>query len=124
MEFLPELEAEAKARQGTRTDIVEQIPPSSETGKARDKAVELADYAKRVKDWPLLEQAVDAKIEEQREFVAWWEKHVTPVHGAGRGNKNIPERRPFSLAELEKRTGISNQQVSRWRKARISLITT
>lgn len=40
VELLPYLEAEAKARQGTRTDIVEKIPPS-ETGKARDKAAEM-----------------------------------------------------------------------------------
>jgi hypothetical protein len=26
----------------------------------------------RVKDWPLLEQAVEAKIEEQAESVRWW----------------------------------------------------
>ena len=30
------------------------------------------EYAQRVKDWPLLEQAVEAKIEEQAEFVRWW----------------------------------------------------
>jgi hypothetical protein len=27
------------------------------------------DYAKRVKDWPTLEIAVDAKIDDQAEFV-------------------------------------------------------
>jgi hypothetical protein len=29
-----------------------------------------------MKDWPLLEQAVEAKIEEQAEFVEWWSESV------------------------------------------------
>ena len=41
VDLLPELEAEAKERQGVRTDldIVEKIPPSDQ-GKARDQAAE------------------------------------------------------------------------------------
>ena len=30
------------------------------------------EEAKRIKDWPKLEEAVDTKIEEQHKFVAWW----------------------------------------------------
>jgi hypothetical protein len=30
-------------------------------------------WGKRVKDWPTLEMAVDTKIEDQGEFVQWWE---------------------------------------------------
>jgi hypothetical protein len=36
------------------------------------KADVIIDYAKRVKDWPTLETAVETKIEDQREFVRWW----------------------------------------------------
>jgi hypothetical protein len=36
------------------------------------QATAVIEYAQRVKDWPLLEQAVEAKIEEQAEFVEWW----------------------------------------------------
>jgi hypothetical protein len=34
------------------------------------------DYAKRVKDWPTLEKAVDTKIDDQAEFVGWWRRAV------------------------------------------------
>jgi hypothetical protein len=30
----------------------------------------------RSKDWPTLETAVDTKIEDQAEFVRWWEENV------------------------------------------------
>lgn len=40
LDVLPMLEAEAKGRQGARTDIVEIVPPS-EPGKARDQAADL-----------------------------------------------------------------------------------
>lgn len=36
------------------------------------KTTAVIEHAQRVKDWPLLEQAVEAKIEEQAEFVGWW----------------------------------------------------
>jgi hypothetical protein len=50
------------------------------------------EEAKRVKDWPALEAAVDAKIEEQLRFVWWW----TPASG-GRASrrKNWPGSRPI-----------------------------
>jgi hypothetical protein len=34
------------------------------------------DEAKRIKDWPQLEEAVDHKIAEQLKFVAWWTMNV------------------------------------------------
>jgi phage N-6-adenine-methyltransferase len=73
-------------------------------------------YARRVKDWPLLEQAVDQKLQDQREFVAWWQATVTPNAGAGRGNKN--QRRPGLVlqADAETQTGITHQTVARWRE--------
>ncbi len=39
LDILPLLEAEAKERQGTRTDITEKIPESA--GESREKAAEL-----------------------------------------------------------------------------------
>lgn len=73
-------------------------------------------YATQIKDWPALELTVAEKIEQQREFVAWWEKTVSVSHGAGRGNKKNADRGSFSAAEAEESTGISQQQVSKWRK--------
>ncbi len=59
------------------------------------------------------------RIEEQREFVAWWDEKVSPNRGGDRGNQHTggksAERRTWRVSEIEKRTGISNQQVSRRR---------
>lgn len=71
------------------------------------------EYAKRMHDWPLLEQAVEQKIEEQQEFVGWWRDNVGAFHG--RPKKNA-DRRSFSLEQAEKLTGITQQQVSKWKK--------
>lgn len=77
----------------------------------------IIDYAKRVKDWPTLEAAIDQKLEEQAEFVRWWDERVGVNHGAGRGNKNNADPRCFSRSDAEALTGITQQQVSKWRKA-------
>lgn len=80
------------------------------------KSDAVIDYAKRVKDWPTLELAIEKKMEDQAEFVRWWAEKVSVRHGAGRGNKKSAVRGTFSMADAEKFTGISNQQVSKWRK--------
>ena len=46
------------------------------------------EYAQRMKDWPLLEQAVEAKIEEQAEFVEWWGKTVQRPGGNRQSEKH------------------------------------
>ncbi len=80
------------------------------------KADALIDYAKRVKDWPTLEAAVASKLEDQTEFVRWWDEKVTVNHGAGRSNKKNAVPGSFSVSEAEKQTKISQQQVSKWRR--------
>lgn len=80
------------------------------------KADALIDLATKVKDWPLLETAIDAKLDEQAEFCTWWKHGPTKRHGAGRGNKNNADRRYFSVEQAEQETGIKQQQVSRWNK--------
>ena len=48
-----------------------------EEAKSRDaKADAVIDYAKKVKDWPSLETAVEKKMEDQAEFVRWWDENV------------------------------------------------
>jgi len=71
-------------------------------------------YALRMKDWPLLEEAVSQKLDEQTEFVRWWREVLTVRHGAGRGNKNNTEPRSFSVEQAERTTGITQQRVSKW----------
>src|SRR5262245_44504989 len=68
-----------------------------------------AEEAKRIKDWPALEQAIDLKIEEQHKFLAWWRANV----GAGKGQKG--KRRDSGVLpelEAENLTGIKHQRVS------------
>jgi phage N-6-adenine-methyltransferase len=66
--------------------------------------------ARRIKDWPKLEAAVDFKIEEQRKFYAWWQG---AVRGAGQPEKNRPRTRPIlSRDDAENLTGMKHQRVS------------
>ena len=78
------------------------------------------DYAQRVHDWPTLEAAVDLKIAEQRDFVAWWDQTVgvrLRPGGSDGGALNADLRSTVSKDDAEAQTGISQQTVSRWRKA-------
>jgi hypothetical protein len=62
----------------------------------------------------LAEEAIDAKIAEQEKFVGWWDgdEGVRPA-----GNQPIvAERGQLSVFAATLQTGISKQQVSRWRK--------
>jgi phage N-6-adenine-methyltransferase len=65
------------------------------------------EEAKRIKDWPALEDAVDAKIEEQCKFVAWWNGAV-----GGRGGYKKPRSRFLALTDAEDLTGMKQQRVS------------
>ena len=76
------------------------------------KADAVIDYAKKVRDWPTLETAVEQKMEDQAEFVGWWKENVRP---AGQG-RNVAEQRQYSVEEAEALTGITKQQVSKWRR--------
>ena len=33
-------------------------------------------YAQKVRDWPMLEQAIEAKMDDQVEFVRWWSEAI------------------------------------------------
>lgn len=71
--------------------------------------------AKRIKDWGALEKAIDAKIDEQRQFVAWWKVSVT---GQGtRTDLNRDRGKSLSMREAERLTGMVQQRVSDLSKA-------
>ena len=36
----------------------------------------IIEYAIRLKDWPMLEEAVGKKLDEQTEYVRWWRETV------------------------------------------------
>ena len=110
-------ERQVRARRSCRRRG-EVAPFKPKEAKRRDaKADAVIDFAKRVKDWPTLETAVEQKIEDQTEFVRWWEEKVSVRHGMGRGkgNKKNPDLGSFSVEEAEAHTGIRQQQVSKWR---------
>jgi hypothetical protein len=91
--------------------------PTGTSSDASQRRIEARfEYARRIRDWPLLEQAVKQKIEEQAEFVAWWANTVGVRHAAG-SKKNAELRSTLSLESAEKHTSITQQQVSRWVKS-------
>ena len=100
---------------------VGQLPTRFEPQDARirdAKADAVIAFAKRVKDWPLLEDAAERKLDELTELVGWWTTNVSPQHGAGRGNKKVADRGPFSVDDAEALTGFTKQQISRGGTAR------
>ena len=61
-----------------------------QTAKRKDaQTTAVIESAQRVQDWPLLEQAIEAKIEEQEEFVKWWGPEGDTKQGGrlGKGRK-------------------------------------
>ena len=57
------------------------------------------------------EMAVDQKMEDQTEFVRWWDENVRRPGG----QLNNSDRN-YSVDEATKLTGITQQQVSKWRR--------
>src|SRR5882672_10333365 len=63
------------------------LPANFEPERTRERSSvldALIEHAKRMKDWPSLETAVDQQIAEQQSFVAWWD---ASVRDAGRPAK-------------------------------------
>lgn len=92
--------------------VREQLPTTfdpKETKQADAKADALIDLAKKLQNWPLLETAVDHKMEEQEEFVRWWRENVR-----GPGKVNSPRPGRIGMDDAENQTGITHQQVSKW----------
>ena len=76
------------------------------------------DFAAKLRDWLLLQQAITLKLNEQEDFVNWWEGAVTVRQspGTNQHSSNAELRSTLSKSDAESETGISQQQVSRWRK--------
>ena len=88
---------------------VVEIRPG-ETREKNAQADAIIAYAIKLKDWPLLEEAVERKLDEQEEFVRWWREKV---RRPGRNNSDLNY---FSVDNAEAWTGISQVQVARWNK--------
>lgn len=85
-------------------------PHEALTEQAKDDAI--IELAKRTKDWPLLERAVEKKLDDQEDFVRWWQESVRGPgrHGNSRRTGRITSEDALGL------TGISEKQVSKWAK--------
>lgn len=94
-----------------RAGLPTQFHPET-SGTKQAQADAIIEYARRIRDWPLLEQAVEAKIEEQAEFVAWWDERVRPAgQGIVAGSETF-----LSADDAERLTGFDKVRVSRIRK--------
>jgi phage N-6-adenine-methyltransferase len=94
-----------------RPDSWAANPIPGQFNTAQAKLDGLIAYAQKTKDWPLLEAAIDAKIEDQRTFVDWWDDNVRSA-----GNPISQDHGKLPMRDAERDSAISNQQVSRWRK--------
>jgi hypothetical protein len=63
----------------------------------------------------LFEIAPATSIRDQIEFVDWWNKHVS-IRYASNQHSEVNSRSALTREDAEKQTGITPQQVSRWRK--------
>lgn len=68
------------------------------------------EEAKRIRDWPALEQAVELKIEEEIKFVNWW---TTTVRSANRPKITVSDPKQLSEPAAKELTGIGKVQKMR-----------
>lgn len=77
------------------------------------KADAVIDYAAKMHDWPLLEQAINKKLDEQQQFVDWWRANVRPNHRPSISNP--VQDYLYSCPQAEDVTRIKQNQVSKWK---------
>lgn len=99
-----------------RGSLPQEFHPES-TASDLVKIQAIKQVAAKIKDWDLLWDAVDAEIALQSEFVRWWETHVHRKGGERWVDPADPRDQSLPMLAAEIGTGISNQQVSRWRKS-------
>jgi phage N-6-adenine-methyltransferase len=111
--------SEGRALRTLRTDAGALGEWKPQDAAKRDGLIQaLKDAARAVKDWDLLDQAVDQEVSDQRCLVEWWGEHVSVRESPGRsGHKSSLDRGTISLENAEDISGIANQKVSKWRKA-------
>ena len=61
-----------------------------------------------------LETAVERKMADQTEFVRWWDEAVAPNRHSHAPDRSL--RAATSVDQAEEQTGITKQQVSKWRR--------
>ena len=84
-----------------------------ESKKADAKADAVIEYAKKVRDWPLLLEAVEQKMDELEELVRWWKENVRRKGGPMDTSDNSERNYRYSVEEAERLTGFTQVQISR-----------
>ena len=84
-----------------------------EPKKADAKADAVIEYAKKVRDWPLLLEAVEQKMDELEELVRWWKENVRRKGGPMDTSDNSERNYRYSVEEAERLTGFTQVQISR-----------
>ncbi len=80
-----------------------------EPKKADARANSVIEYAKTVRNWPMLLEAIEQKMDELEELVRWWQENVRRA-----GNQAInSELNYLTLEQAEYQTGFSQVQISR-----------
>jgi phage N-6-adenine-methyltransferase len=72
-------------------------------------------YAKAIRDWEMLVEAVDQQIEDQQAFVHWWNENVSVRQSPG-NKSNADLRSTLSVDKAQQLTEIAQQTVTKWRE--------
>jgi ParB family chromosome partitioning protein len=88
------------------------IVPPEQTKIEQARADAIIALAIKLKNWPLVESAVDLKLEEQTDFVEFWGRSV---RSPGKPPINS-DMELISVAQATEWTGINQPQVVRWGK--------
>jgi hypothetical protein len=104
----PANESRALLEPLTGSRDIEQFDP--ERYRLRNRALDFSiEEAKRIKDWPTLEHAIDAKIGEQHKFVAWWNANV---RNSGNPQLTAVAVNYITVPQAQELTGMRQQRVS------------
>ncbi len=98
------MSAVAKRTAGLPTNFKPGEPKESDA-----KADAVIEYAKKVRDWPLLLEAVEQKMDELEGLIRWWKEKV---RSPGKHLK-ISEQGFLTVPQAEHLTGFSDGQISR-----------
>lgn len=90
-------------------ELTQYRPQEALLAQAKDDAI--IELAQRTKNWPLLESAVEKKLDDQEDFINWWRENVR-----GKGKRANNADPGYFVEEAEQSTGITQQQVSKWAK--------
>ena len=120
---LPVPPAAAKLERARKSGALTEFNPKHTRMKlgALKEGVKLAA---KIKDWEALEDAIDAVIEEQRAFVAWWEGNVTPGKTSGVGRVGLIPRHRLRFALYHMRQAAAQSIIllpfARWQSTNAS----